>query len=73
MGNLDGTHYKKPLPTHTLDSNPFSGPIAVLPSGTLVRAGKGRASVWNISGLETHGESGEEIIGEELDFEDLDS
>ncbi|KAG8680321.1 hypothetical protein FRC08_016385 [Ceratobasidium sp. 394] len=60
-----GNHKHEPLATHTLDSDFFRGPITVLPDGTLVRAGKGQVAVWDINSLETHGETGEEIIGEE--------
>ncbi|KAG9105081.1 hypothetical protein FRC07_009652 [Ceratobasidium sp. 392] len=53
------------LPTHTLDCSRANGPIAVLPNGTIVRAGSGRFAVWDIDSLETHGEDGEGVIGEE--------
>jgi hypothetical protein len=72
-GAPDGTYYKKPLPTHTLDSDRFSGPIVTLPNGTIVRAGKGSAGVWEFSGLDTHGDNGGKTIGQEMDIDDLDS
>ncbi|KAG8724864.1 hypothetical protein FRC09_013032 [Ceratobasidium sp. 395] len=61
----DGENYgDEPLPTHTLDCpNRVTGPIAILPNGTVVRAGRGQVAVWDIDSLETHGEDGEEIIG----------
>lgn len=41
---------------HTMNSTAHSGPLALLPGGRLVRAGKGSALVWNLDTLETHGE-----------------
>lgn len=35
-------------------SRRFSGPLAVLPGGRLLRAGKGSVGVWNLDDLETH-------------------
>ncbi|KAG8678274.1 hypothetical protein FRC08_017924, partial [Ceratobasidium sp. 394] len=61
-----GSNYKgKPLPMHTLSCRRTGGPIAVLPNGTVVRAGRGRAAVWDMDSLETHGKDGKRIIGEE--------
>ncbi|KAG8719131.1 hypothetical protein FRC09_011578 [Ceratobasidium sp. 395] len=60
----NGENYKgKPHPTHTLDCGRAKGPIAVLPNGTVIRAGKGQALVWNIDSLETHGEDGKGVVG----------
>lgn len=60
-----------PLPVHTLDSLGCPGPLALLPQGRLVRAGRGQAFLWNINNLETHGPSGDELIGEgEYNIED---
>lgn len=39
---------------HTLKARTHNGPLAVLPSGRILRAGKGSALVWNIDDLETH-------------------
>ncbi|KAH9859104.1 hypothetical protein C2E23DRAFT_34630 [Lenzites betulinus] len=39
---------------HTMDSRRYNGPIAVLPGGRVVRAGKGGAAVWNLDALQTH-------------------
>ncbi|KAG9077498.1 hypothetical protein FRC06_008878, partial [Ceratobasidium sp. 370] len=62
----NGMSYEgKPLPTHTLNCRRIGGPIAVLPNDTIVRAGSGRAAVWNISGLKTHGKDGKRLIGGE--------
>ncbi|KAG8707489.1 hypothetical protein FRC09_001788 [Ceratobasidium sp. 395] len=61
----NGEAYEEPHPTHTLASNRVHGPLAVLPNGTVLRAGKGEVAVWNIHSLKTHGESGEQIIGKE--------
>ncbi|CAE6481558.1 unnamed protein product [Rhizoctonia solani] len=63
--------YKDLLPVHTLDSELSRGPITVLPNGSLVRAGKGGASVFDINALPTHGSDGDEIIGESI--EDFDT
>jgi WD40 repeat protein len=69
-GAADGTYYDELLPTHTLDSQGSGGPMVILPNGTIVRAGQGRAVVWQINELETHGDDGEEIVGIEIDIED---
>ncbi|KAG8745502.1 hypothetical protein FRC10_007849 [Ceratobasidium sp. 414] len=61
----DGENEDEPLPTHTLASSQNRGPMTILPNGTLVRAGKGQVAVWNIDDLETHGEDGDEVIGED--------
>ena len=39
---------------HTLDSDRYSGPVAVLPDGRIVRAGKGGFALWNVEELATH-------------------
>jgi WD40 repeat protein len=66
-----GENYEdEPHPTHTLNSDRFSGPITVLPNGTIVRAGKGYAAVWDASSLETHGEDGQTVIGKEISIEE---
>ncbi|KAG8708518.1 hypothetical protein FRC08_018856 [Ceratobasidium sp. 394] len=62
----DGEIYEdEPSPTHTLASGQNDGPMTVLPDGTLVRAGKGQIAVWKVDDLETHGDDGDEIIGED--------
>nr|VWP01139.1 Ubiquitin ligase complex F-box protein GRR1, putative [Ganoderma boninense] len=47
---------RKRLPNvHTLNSErEYTGPLAVLPGGRVVRAGKGAAAVWNVDELATH-------------------
>jgi WD40 repeat protein len=68
--NPSGKNYKaKPRPTHTLNSDRFSGPMTVLPNGTIIRAGTGNVAVWDINGLETHGEDGNTVVGEEIEIE----
>ncbi|KDQ56993.1 hypothetical protein JAAARDRAFT_194182 [Jaapia argillacea MUCL 33604] len=63
-------NYKRALATHTLDSDRFSGPMVILPSGNIVRAGEGAAKVWNIGELDTHGPDGKGSIGAgEIDLE----
>ncbi|KAG8724869.1 hypothetical protein FRC09_013037 [Ceratobasidium sp. 395] len=52
-----------PHPAHTLASDESSGPLAVLPNGTILRTGVGRVSVWNIDSLATHGKRGKRRIG----------
>ncbi|KAG8724865.1 hypothetical protein FRC12_001084 [Ceratobasidium sp. 428] len=60
----NGENYKrKPHPTHTLNCGRTKGPIAVLPNGTVIRAGKGQILVWDIDSLETHGEDGKGVVG----------
>lgn len=71
--NPDGTYYDDLLPVHTLDTDRSSGPITILPNGAIVRAGKGGADVWATNGLPTHGDVGDEIIGEEMDLDDFDT
>ncbi|KAJ7161926.1 hypothetical protein C8R43DRAFT_1063191 [Mycena crocata] len=41
-------NYKKARRKHTFTSSKHSGPLAVLPSGSLIRAGKGSAAAWNL-------------------------
>lgn len=46
-------------PVHTmasdLKSNKYTGPLALLADGRLLRAGRGSALVWNLDKLQTHG------------------
>ncbi|QRW23502.1 WD40 domain-containing protein [Rhizoctonia solani] len=65
--------YRDPLPVHTLDTESCRGPMMGLPNGFVVRAGKGNAGVYNIESLPTHGEDGDEIVGEEIDLDDFDT
>lgn len=69
----DGTYHDEPFPTHTLDSGGSSGPIAILPNGTLIRASTGGADVWTLDSLPTHGSKGRKIIGQKMDDYDLDT
>ncbi|KAG8692489.1 hypothetical protein FRC11_003580, partial [Ceratobasidium sp. 423] len=62
----NGTYYKRPLATHTLDSAGFCGPMVNLSNGTLVRAGTGAAAAWDIKHLETHQPGENKIIGREI-------
>ncbi|QRV83106.1 ribosomal L44 domain protein [Ceratobasidium sp. AG-Ba] len=52
-------------PTHTLNSQHARGPMVALPNGTVIRAGEGEASVWNIDALKTHGKTGRNIVGKQ--------
>lgn len=67
-GAPGGNIYRKPLATHTLNSRHATGPISVLPNGTVVRAGKGSAAVWNLEGLQTHGARGNGVVGVETEL-----
>lgn len=42
----------------------FNGPLAVLPGGRLLRAGKGKAALWNLDALETHQGNLGKLIGD---------
>ncbi|KDN48380.1 hypothetical protein RSAG8_02972, partial [Rhizoctonia solani AG-8 WAC10335] len=64
--------FTKALPTHTLDSARFEGPILTLPNGTILRAGRAAAAVWVIDQLDTHGPKGDTRIGKELDIDEYD-
>ncbi|CAE6469282.1 unnamed protein product [Rhizoctonia solani] len=64
-GSIDKV-YKKPHPIHTLKSDDARGPMTVLPNGSLVRAGKGGASVWDLKVLPTHGPHGSALIGDRI-------
>ncbi|KAI1796986.1 hypothetical protein LXA43DRAFT_1147450 [Ganoderma leucocontextum] len=50
---------RKRLPNvHTMNSErEYTGPLAVLPGGRVVRAGQGKAAVWNVDQLATHQDS----------------
>jgi hypothetical protein len=52
---------------HTLASGGYRGALAVLSGGggRVVRAGNGKAAVWELDSLPTHGESGYDPIGDE--------
>ncbi|KEP48347.1 WD domain, G-beta repeat protein [Rhizoctonia solani 123E] len=66
----NGSFHKYPVATHTLQSKQFSGPMATLPNGTLIRAGTGAAATWNLSQLKTHGPKGNQVIGKEIFIDD---
>jgi hypothetical protein len=64
----------KAVPVHTLDTDDFEGGMALLDSGArLLRFGSGGMGVWAIDDVPTHGEDGKDIVGEEMDVENLDS
>ncbi|KAJ7674225.1 hypothetical protein B0H17DRAFT_946677 [Mycena rosella] len=74
-----GELYKSGLPTHTLASSKHTGPLAVVTSGSLIRAGKGSAVVWDLDALPTHGRTGKKRIGRKFeedsmrdDYEDIE-
>ncbi|CAE6507075.1 unnamed protein product [Rhizoctonia solani] len=64
--------FKQALPTHTLDSKRFEGPILTLPNDTILRAGRGAVATWNIDNLETHGPKGSTLVGRRLDIDEYD-
>ncbi|CAE6413154.1 unnamed protein product [Rhizoctonia solani] len=66
----DGVYYKKPLAKYTLNSTGFGGPILTLPNGMVLRAGQGKAAVWDTRRIPNHGSRGETIIGEDLEIDD---
>jgi WD40 repeat protein len=68
-GDATSDYEDDPLATHTMDSGAAGGPLAILGESRLIRAGRGFANVWNLDELPTHGEDGEEVIGEEYDTE----
>ena len=57
-------------PVHTLDSDECDGWLALLPNGRIVRAGLGKAFVWNIDNLEQHGPENKRIGEGRYDTED---
>ncbi|KAK7036190.1 hypothetical protein R3P38DRAFT_2910941 [Favolaschia claudopus] len=66
-----GKVFEDGFATHTLKCGNYDGPLHVPSSGRrLIRAGKGGAAVWDMDGLETHGPSGNERIGAEIDIFD---
>ncbi|KEP47054.1 WD40 domain protein [Rhizoctonia solani 123E] len=68
-GSTEEVH-DEPLPVHTLDSRSAKGPMIVLPNGSLARAGKGGASIFDIQALPTHGPDGDAIIGKVIQIFD---
>ncbi|KAM5537194.1 hypothetical protein V8D89_009127 [Ganoderma adspersum] len=56
VGGKSRSRRHKRLPNvHTMNSErEYTGPLAVLPGGPVVRAGKGKAAVWNVDQLATH-------------------
>ena len=63
----------KAMRVHTLDSTDYTGPITILADGRLMRAGKGNVAVWELDALQTHGESGKDIIGTKIAEDDMDT
>ncbi|CAE6377256.1 unnamed protein product [Rhizoctonia solani] len=64
--------FKRALPTHTLDSRRFEGPILTLPNGTILRAGRAAVAVWVIDQLDTHGSKGNSLVGKRLNIDEYD-
>lgn len=69
-GPPSGSRRRGGLPTHTMDTGSYTGPLAVLSGGRLVRAGKGSVAVWNLDTLPTHGVKGNTRIGKKISLED---
>lgn len=42
------------IPTHTMNSKSFGGPIGLLSNGRVARAGTGKVAIWNIDDLPIH-------------------
>ena len=75
-GRIKSYNYQEGcLPVHTLRSGGYSGALAVLSGsgGRTVRAGYGRAAVWALDSLPTHGPKGKKNIGGKMSRENLDS
>ncbi|KDN48395.1 hypothetical protein RSAG8_02987, partial [Rhizoctonia solani AG-8 WAC10335] len=70
-GRPSGKVHEELLPVHTLNTRLSSGPMTVLPNGSVVRAGKGGASVFDLKVLPTHGPYGDKTIGKLI--KDLDT
>ena len=51
---------------HTMDSKGYEGPLAMLPNGRMLRAGKDGVAFWNLDTIPTHGESGTDLIGTKI-------
>ncbi|TFY57484.1 hypothetical protein EVJ58_g6993 [Rhodofomes roseus] len=66
----DASRHDKLPPVHTLDCDNCAGCISVLPDGRLVRAGKGKAYVWNLDTLEEHGPNQKRIGKRRFNYED---
>ncbi|KAJ7128668.1 hypothetical protein C8R44DRAFT_873362 [Mycena epipterygia] len=64
-----GEIYEEGLATHTLSSRNHTGAIAVLTSGSVIRASKGSAAMWNLDELPTHGRTGRKRIGRKFSQE----
>ncbi|KAF9524849.1 hypothetical protein CPB83DRAFT_819534 [Crepidotus variabilis] len=54
------------FPVHTMNSKNYSGPLALLGDEELIRAGKGSVAIWQLDGLQTHGENGKDLVGEKV-------
>lgn len=61
--NADKDDLEKTLPTHTLDSAGYGGPIALLNGGErIIRIGTDGIAFWDVDQLETHGAKGRRSI-----------
>lgn len=61
------------LRVHTLRSKGYSGPLAMLPNGRLAKAGKGKAAIWDLDSLQTHGATGKDFVGDTLSEFEMDT
>lgn len=61
---------EKGLPTHTMASQKYDGPLAILSSDRIIRTGRGGVGLWNLDSLPTHGKKGTKIIGKKLHHPD---
>jgi hypothetical protein len=69
-GTPSGDNHNKVLPTHTLNSKQWVGPLALMSGNRIIRGGRGSVGVWNIDSLEIHGTSGKDRIGGDFNTED---
>ncbi|KAG6917861.1 hypothetical protein DXG01_000766 [Tephrocybe rancida] len=63
----NGDLHEVALPVHTMNSKLFQGPLAILQNRHLIRAGKGSVGCWNLDSVETHGSTGDDIVGKYLE------
>jgi len=58
--------YDERRKVHTMDPSGYNGPLALLPEGRLIRAGREGLAVWSLDDLPTHGRNGRKIIGKRI-------
>jgi len=63
----------KALRVHTMNSLDYTGPLALLQDGRFLRAGDGNIAVWELDKLQTHGETGKQIVGDKIEEKGFDT